>query len=494
MKNYIIALDQGTTSSRAIVFNKKHEVVASAHSEFLQIYPKPGWVEHDPSDLWASQSGVLNEVIAKAGISPKEIDSIAITNQRETTIVWDKITGKPIYNAIVWQCRRTQALCQELIEAGHGDYIKEATGLVVDAYFSATKIKWILDNVEGAQAKADKGELMFGTVDTWLIYKLTGGKVFATDYTNASRTMLFDIKNLRWDKKLLDIFNIPQSMLPKVLNSSDFYGEVNISGQLIPICAVIGDQQAALFGHTCFKAGSVKSTYGTGGFLLMNTKDKLVKSKHGLLSTISVSIDDKVEYAIEGSIFNAGSTIQWLRDELRLFSEADDTEYFSSKVSDNGGVYLVPAFTGLGAPYWDMDARGTIVGLTRGSNKNHLIRAGLESIAYQSYDILKAMENDSKLKISSIKVDGGASANNFLMQFQADILNTEIHKAKVLESSALGACFLAGLYTKFFDSKESLEKMSTVTKVYYPQMQKGDRKQYLKQWHKAVSRSLNWLE
>ena len=494
MKNYIIALDQGTTSSRAIIFNKDREIVTSAQSEFLQIYPKPGWVEHDPSDLWATQSGVLNEVIAKAGIKAEEIDSIAITNQRETTIVWDKNTGKPVYNAIVWQCRRTQPLCQNLIDAGYEDYIKATTGLVVDAYFSATKIQWILNNVEGAREKANNGDLMFGTVDTWLVYKLTGGKIFATDYTNASRTMLYDINNLKWDQKLLDIFDIPKSMMPKVLNSSDFYGEVNISGQLIPICAVVGDQQGALFGQTCFSAGSVKNTYGTGGFLLMNTKDKLVKSQNGLLSTIAIGLNNKVEYALEGSIFNAGSTIQWLRDELRLFSEAEDTEYFATKVKDNGGVYLVPAFTGLGAPYWDMNARGSIVGLTRGTSKNHIIRAGLESIAYQSYDVLKAMEEDSGLEISLIKVDGGASANNFLLQFQADILNREIHKAKILESSALGACYLAGLYTNFFESKASLEVNHLINKVYYPQMSYNERAFVLKMWHKAVDRSLNWLE
>lgn len=494
MKKYIIALDQGTTSSRAIIFNKNKEVVAQAQSEFLQIYPKPGWVEHDPNDLWASQSGVLNEVIAKAGIKPEEIDSIGITNQRETTIIWDKETGKPIYNAIVWQCRRTQAICEDLIKAGHQDYIQETTGLLIDAYFSATKIKWILDNVEGAREKADKGQLMFGTVDTWLVYKLTNNKVFATDYTNASRTMLYDINNLRWDDKLLEIFDIPKSMLPKVLNSSDFYGEVNISGNIIPICAVMGDQQSALFGQTCYDLGSVKSTYGTGGFILMNTKDKLVKSENGLLTTIAVGIDNKVEYALEGSIFNAGSTIQWLRDELRLFTEAEDTEYFASKVEDNGGVYLVPAFTGLGAPYWDMSARGSIVGLTRGTSKNHIIRAGLESIAFQSFDVLKAMESDSNIEISSIKVDGGASANDFLMQFQADILNKEIHKAEILESSALGACYLSGLYTKFFTTKEKLAEKHLIKKVYYPQISRDKREEILKFWHKAVTRSLDWLE
>ena len=492
MKKYIIALDQGTTSSRAILFDKSGEIIAQAQSEFLQIYPKPGWVEHDPNDIWASQSAVLNEVVAKAGISFEEIDSIGITNQRETTIIWDKKTGKPIYNAIVWQCRRTQKICEDLIRAGHQDYIQKTTGLLVDAYFSATKIKWILDNVEGAREKADRGELMFGTVDTWLVYKLTQHKVYATDYTNASRTMLYDINNLCWDDKILNILDIPKAMLPKVLNSSDFYGEVNLSGSMIPICSVIGDQQAALFGHTCFEAGSVKNTYGTGGFLLMNTKDKFVKSENGLLSTIAVGIDNQVEYALEGSIFNAGSTIQWLRDELRLFSEAEDTEYFAKKVEDNGGVYLVPAFTGLGAPYWDMSARGSIVGLTRGSNKNHIIRAGLESIAYQSYDVLKAMESDSKINLSKIKVDGGASSNNFLMQFQADILNKEIHKARISESSALGACYLAGLHSNFFSSKEELVKLNKVEKVFKPNIVKKERSELLKMWHKAVSRSLDW--
>ncbi len=494
MKKYIIALDQGTTSSRAIIFDQNRQIVGQAQSEFLQIYPKPGWVEHDPNDLWASQSGVLNEVIAKAGIKPEEIDSIGITNQRETTIVWDKNTGKPIYNAIVWQCRRTQDICEKLIADGHSQYIQKTTGLLVDAYFSATKIKWILDNVEGAREKANNGELLFGTVDTWLVYNLTRGKVFATDHTNASRTMLYDLNKLQWDDKILELLNIPKSMLPEVLNSSDFYGEVNISGQLIPICAVVGDQQSALFGQTCFQAGSVKNTYGTGGFLLMNTKDKIVRSENGLLTTIAISIDNKIEYALEGSIFNAGSTIQWLRDELRLFNEADDTDYFASKVADNGGVYFVPAFTGLGAPYWDMSARGSIMGLTRGTSKNHIIRAGLESIAYQSYDVLKAMEQDSKIKISSIKVDGGASANDFLLQFQADILNKEIHKAKITESSALGACYLSGLYTNFFKSKSDLEKSHDIKKVYYPQMNQEEREESLKMWHKAVSKSLKWLE
>ncbi len=414
---YIVALDQGTTSSRAILFDESQNIVGVAQKEFTQIYPNEGWVEHDPMEIWASQSGVLSEVIARAGISQHDIIALGITNQRETTIVWDKNTGKPVYNAIVWQCRRTAKICDELKKIeGFSDYIKDNTGLLVDAYFSGTKIKWILDNVEGAREKAEKGELLFGTVDTWLIWKLTNGKVHATDYTNASRTMLYNIKELKWDEKILETLNIPKSMLPEVKDSSGTFGYANLGGKgghRVPIAGVAGDQQSALFGQACFEEGESKNTYGTGCFLLMNTGEKFVKSNNGLITTIAIGLDGKVQYALEGSVFVGGASVQWLRDELKLISESRDTEYFARKVKDNGGVYVVPAFVGLGAPYWDMYARGAILGLTRGANKNHIIRATLESIAYQTKDVLKAMEEDSGIKLNGLKVDGGAAANNF---------------------------------------------------------------------------------
>lgn len=490
MKDYIITLDQGTTSSRAIIFDKDYNLITKAQTETTQIYPQQGWVEQDPMEIWATQSGVLNEVLARAGISPEQIETIGITNQRETTVVWNRHTGRPIYNAIVWQCRRTAPICDELYEAGLSDYIKANTGLIIDAYFSGTKVKWILDHVEGARELAERGDLLFGTVDSWLLYKLTGGKVHATDYTNASRTMLYNIKALEWDQTILNALNIPTSMLPKVCDSSHLYGYTNIQGYQIPITSMVGDQQAALFGQTCFNSGDVKNTYGTGCFLLMNTKDQFVESKNGLLTTIAIALDGKVEYALEGSVFVAGAVIQWLRDELGIIDDAADVEYFAQKVPDSGGVYFVPALTGLGAPYWDMDATGTIFGLTRGTNKNHIIRAALESIAYQSYDIMKAMEDDSRIKIKSLKVDGGASSNDFLMQFQADLLDVNVQRSFTPESTSLGACFLAGLQTGFFKDKTTLLNGQTKNKAWDNRISDEERKQKLAAWHHAIARTL----
>ncbi len=449
-----MALDQGTTSSRAIIFNHEGEIVQVAQKEFTQYYPKPGWVEHDPMEIWGTQSGVLREVLETAGIRPQEIAAIGITNQRETTVVWDKNTGRPIYNAIVWQCRRTANICDELKAKGLEDYIRENTGLVIDAYFSGTKIKWILDNIEGAREKAEKGDLLFGNIDTWLIWNLTrGGRVHVTDYSNASRTMIYNIKELKWDEKLLEELDIPAAMLPEVRLSSEVYGGVTdsktLGGAEIPIAGIAGDQQAALFGQACFQPGMAKNTYGTGCFMLMNTGEEAVTSKNGLLTTIAWGVDGKVEYALEGSIFVAGAVIQWLRDELHLITHAKDSEYFASQEEDNNGVYLVPAFVGLGAPYWDMYARGTIVGLTRGANSNHIIRAALESIAYQTRDVLEAMQEDSGIALQELRVDGGAVANNFLMQFQSDILGVPVHRPEVIETTALGAAYLAGLAVDF---------------------------------------------
>lgn len=494
MGKYVIALDAGTTSNRAIIFNKEREIVGVAQSEFTQIYPKPGWVEHDPMEIWATQSGVLTEVIAKAGIKADEIDSIGITNQRETTVVWDKNTGVPVYNAIVWQCRRTADICDRLVAAGHKEYVRDVTGLEIDAYFSGTKIQWILDNVEGVRERAEKGELLFGTVDTWLIWKLTEGKVHVTDYTNASRTMAYNIKELKWDEKMLELLNIPASMLPEVKNSSEVYGHTKIHGVDVPIAGAAGDQQAALFGQTCFNPGEAKNTYGTGAFLLMNTGSEAVKSENGLVTTIAVGIDGKVEYALEGSVFVAGAVVQWMRDELKLVETSYDTEYFASKVEDNGGVYVVPAFVGLGAPHWDSYARGAVFGLTRGANKNHLIRAGLESIAYQTADILIAMEKDSGVKLAALQVDGGASQNNFLMQFQADVLGTDVRRPVNTETTALGAAMLAGLATGFFESRESLKKTFEMDKEFYPSISGEKRAELMNGWHKAVERSLGWEE
>ena len=494
MKKYIIALDQGTTSSRAIVFDKNQNILGVSQKEITQIYPKEGWVEHNPMEIWASQYGVLQEVMAKININPKDIAAIGITNQRETTIVWDKTTGEPIYNAIVWQCRRTSKMIDQLKDSGIDKYVQKKTGLIPDAYFSATKIKWILDNVEGAREKADKGELLFGTVDTWLTWKMTEGEVHVTDYTNASRTMLYNIRELKWDEELLRIFNIPLSMLPQVKSSSEVYGYTSLKEWRVPIAGIAGDQQAALFGQTAFNKGEAKNTYGTGCFLLMNTGEELVESKEGLLTTIAIGIENKVQYALEGSVFVGGAVIQWLRDELKLISDASDSEYFASKVKDNGGVYLVPAFVGLGAPYWDMYARGTIFGLTRGTNKNHIIRAALESIAYQSKEVMETMEKESNIKIKTLKVDGGASKNKLLMQFQSDIMNVEVSRPIITETTALGAAYLAGLAVGFWKDRNELSKGWYESERYYPNMVEEDRNKLYSKWEKAVERSLGWEE
>ncbi|MDU5106169.1 glycerol kinase GlpK [Clostridium sp.] len=497
MKKYIIALDQGTTSSRAIVFDKEQNILGVSQKEFTQIYPKEGWVEHDPLEIWATQYGVLQEVIAKTNISQDEVAAIGITNQRETTIIWDKNTGVPVYNAIVWQCRRTAEICDNLKAKGLEGYIKENTGLVVDAYFSGTKIKWILDNVEGAREKAERGELLFGTVDTWLVWKLTNGKVHVTDYTNASRTMLYNIKDLKWDDKILEELNIPKSMLPEVRNSSEVYGYANLGGKAdvnVPIAGIAGDQQSALFGQTCFEKGEAKNTYGTGCFLLMNTGDEMVESKNGLLTTIAIGLDGKVQYALEGSVFVGGAVVQWLRDELKLVNDSADTEYFATKVDDNGGVYIVPAFVGLGAPHWDMYARGAIFGLTRGANRNHLIRAALESIAYQTKDLIDAMKEDVGTELKGIKVDGGASRNKFLMQFQADILGTNVIRPIISETTALGAACLAGLAVGFWKDKEEVKKFWHMSDEFEPKLDADKVSKYYNGWKKAVKRSLRWEE
>jgi len=494
-KKYIVALDQGTTSSRAVIFDEEQKIVSVAQREFTQIYPQESWVEHNAMEIWATQSSVLTEAIGKAGIGANDIIGIGITNQRETTVVWNKNTGKPVYNAIVWQCRRTASICDDLKARGLEDYVRENTGLVVDAYFSGTKIKWILDNVEGAREQAENGELLFGTIDTWLIWKLTEGKVHATDYTNASRTMIYNIKDLCWDEKMLTELNIPKSMLPEVKDSSGTFGYANLGGigaHRIPICGVAGDQQSALFGQACFEKGEAKNTYGTGCFMLMNTGTEMYKSKSGLLTTIAIGLDGKVEYALEGSVFVGGAVVQWLRDELKVIGEAKDTEYFASKVKDNGGAYFVPAFVGLGTPHWDMYARGTIIGLTRGTNKNHIIRAALESIAYQSRDLLDAMEKDSGISLKTLKVDGGACANNFLMQFQADIIGKTVDRPANLETTALGAAYLAGLAVGFWNSKEEIKKTWAVDKEFNPIMSDEDRARLHNKWKKAVKRALEW--
>jgi glycerol kinase len=495
MKKYLIALDQGTTSSRAIIFDKKGAIVASAQHEFEQIYPKAGWVEHDPMRIWGTQSGVFREVLETGRIEPNEIAGIGITNQRETTIVWDKKTGKPVYNAIVWQCRRTADICEELKLSGYEDMIKEKTGLLIDAYFSATKVKWILDNVEGARKKAEKGQLLFGTVDTWLIWNLTRGKAHITDYSNASRTMLFNINTLEWDDEILRILEIPKSMLPKVKSSSEIYGYTDkkmLAGAQIPIAGCAGDQHAALFGQNCFEKGMAKNTYGTGCFMLMNTGEKRVQSRKGLLTTIAWGLNGKVEYALEGSVFIAGAAVQWLRDELKMVSDAKETELFAASVKNSNGVYVVPAFTGLGAPYWDMYARGCIVGLTRGANKAHIIRATLESIAYQTKDILEAMKEDSGIELKSLKVDGGACSNNFVLEFQSDILDIPIVRPKMVETTALGAAFLAGLAVGFYKDKSEIEEIIEIDKEFTSTMSEKKRELLYKGWLKAVKRSFEW--
>ncbi|AUM96562.1 TPA: glycerol kinase GlpK [Clostridium botulinum] len=496
MEKYIMSLDQGTTSSRCIIFNKKGEVVSVAQKEFTQIYPKAGWVEHDPLEIWGKQAGVAGEALNIARISPEQIAGIGITNQRETTVVWNKRTGMPVYNAIVWQCRRTAGYCDELREKNIDKTIKEKTGLMLDAYFSATKIKWILDNVEGARELAEKGDLLFGNIDTWLIWNMTKGKVHVTDYTNASRTMLFNIHELKWDEELLEIFDIPKSMLPEVKPSSCVYGETDeiLFGVSIPISGDAGDQQAALFGQTCFNAGMAKNTYGTGCFLLMNTGEKAVDSKNGLLTTIAVGIDGKVEYALEGSVFIGGAVIQWLRDELRMVKTAQETEKYATAVEDNNGVYLVPAFVGIGAPYWDSYARGTILGLTRGAKKEHIIRAALESMAYQTHDVLKAMEEDSGIELKALKVDGGACQNNFLMQFQSDILGVQVDRPEVVETTALGAAYLAGLAVGYWKDRNEVSQNWAISKSFDPAMEDEKKEKLIKGWHKAVTKSMDWEE
>ncbi|MBR5617514.1 MAG: glycerol kinase GlpK [Oscillospiraceae bacterium] len=494
MNRYIISLDQGTTSSRAVIFDDHAQMRELVQKEFKQIYPQPGWVEHDPMEIYASQYAVLMEAVAKSGISGQEIAAIGITNQRETAIVWDRRTGKPVYNAIVWQCRRTADIVEQIHVDGLSDYIRENTGLIPDAYFSATKIKWILDHVDGARELAEQGHLLCGTVDTWLIWKLTEGRVFATDYTNASRTMLYNIRTLQWDSRLCDYFGIPASMLPEVKASSADYGTVSILGRDVPICGVAGDQQAALFGQACFGEGDVKNTYGTGCFLLMNTGSRFITSQNGLLTTIAASAGGPVQYALEGSVFVGGALIQWLRDEMRLISDAADTEYFAQKAGTNNGVYIVPAFTGLGAPYWDMYARGSILGLTRGADRNHIIRAALEAIAYQTMDVMGAMEQDTGLAIRRLKVDGGASNNNFLMQFQADIIGATVQRARVMETTALGAAYLAGLYAGVWRSTEEIARSWSVGQEYTPAMEQAEKEHLASRWHKAVQMCAGWAK
>ena len=496
MGTYIMALDQGTTSSRCILFNKSGEIVSVAQQEFTQIYPKPGWVEHDPLQIWATQMSVAIAAMGKAGVTSKDIAGIGITNQRETTVVWNRHTGLPVYNAIVWQCRRTSDYIDLLKSKGYDQDILEKTGLIADAYFSGSKIRLILDNVEGAREAAEKGDLLFGTIDTWLIWKLTGGEVFVTDYTNASRTMLYNIHELCWDEEILAVMNIPKCMLPEVKASSCIYGytQEGILGGSIPISGIAGDQQAALFGQCCFEAGEAKNTYGTGCFLLMNTGKEAVRSKNGLLTTIAASADGSIQYALEGSIFMAGAAIQWLRDEMKLIQSAGETEACAMEVEDSNGVYVVPAFTGLGAPYWDQYARGAVVGLTRGVNRNHFIRATLESLAYQTYDVLKAMEVDSNICLSSLKVDGGACANNFLMQFQSDILNTRVERPECVETTALGAAYLAGIAVGYWQDTDDIKKNWKLERTFETKMDEKKREESIYGWHEAVKRSYGWAK
>lgn len=494
MQKYIMALDQGTTSSRCIIFDKQGNICAMSQKEFTQFYPNPGWVEHDPMEIWSSQLAVATESMARLGIDAEQVAGIGITNQRETTIVWDRYTGEPVYPAIVWQCRRTSAMIDGLKESGFGKVVREKTGLVADAYFSASKIAWILENVPGARQKAEAGDLIFGTVDTWLIWNLTKGAVHVTDYTNASRTMLFDIHSLCWDEEILKYFRIPASMLPEVKPSSCIFGSTDplVFGEPIPIAGAAGDQQSALFGQCCFEQGEVKNTYGTGCFLLMNTGHQAIVSGAGLLTTIAASCGQEVEYALEGSVFVAGAAVQWLRDSMRMIKTASQTQEYAQNAEDTAGVYLVPAFAGMGAPYWDQYARGTIVGITRGCSKEHFIRAALESIAYQTVDVLHAMEKDSGLCLRSLKVDGGASANDFLMQFQADIINTPVHRPMCIETTALGAAYLAGLATGYWKSKEEIRENWQIGSVFTPSMEEEKRSLLLKGWNKAVKCALYW--
>lgn len=497
MSKYILALDQGTTSSRAIVFNHEQHIVATAQKEFTQYYPHAGWVEHNPLEILSSQYAVIQEVLSKNSISNGDLAALGITNQRETTIVWNKKTGKPVYNAIVWQCRRTATMCDKLREIdGFEDYVRDATGLLLDAYFSGTKVKWILDNVEGACEQAERGELLFGTVDSWLVWNLTDGALHITDYSNAARTLLFNIGTLQWDERILKTLGIPVSMLPEVRNCSEVYGETNLDreGSKVSIAGIAGDQQAALFGQACFEQGMVKNTYGTGSFIIMQTGKKQKKSENGLLTTIAWGIHGEITYALEGSVFVSGAVIQWLRDELKMLHDAKDSEYLASKVKDTQGVYVVPAFVGLGAPYWDSYARGAILGLTRGTSREHIIRAALECIAYQSRDVIESMVKDSGMPLPELRVDGGASANNFLMQFQADIIGQKVVRPVVTETTALGAALLAGLAVGFWKDQEEIAKAWKEDVVFEPTMSLSERDSLYKGWQKAVSRTREWEE
>jgi glycerol kinase len=488
---YIIALDQGTTSSRAVLFNQAGQIIDITQKEFTQIFPHSGWVEHDPDEIWRSQNDVLSLLLRRNNVEASDIAGVGITNQRETTVVWNKLTGEPITNAIVWQDKRTADICEEMKEAGLESYVKERTGLVIDSYFSATKIAWILRNIEGAREMAERGDLAFGTIDTWLIWKLTKGMVHATDYSNASRTLLYNIKDLKWDQKLLEFLNIPESMLPDVRPSSFHFGDFELNGYKIPIAGVLGDQQAALFGQACFEPGAAKNTYGTGCFVLMNTGEQLYYSKSGLVTTIAWGLDGKVEYALEGSIFIAGAAVQWLRDGMKLIDQASDTEFFANKASGHDDVYMVPAFAGLGAPYWDMYARGAIFGLTRDTGKNHIIKATLQSLAYQSRDVLEAMEKDSEIVLRTLKVDGGAAANDLLMQFQSDILGVDVERPEIIESTAQGSAYMAGIFVGLW-KKEDILHNRKINSVFEPAISKEKRDILYSGWQKAVQRTMNW--
>lgn len=489
METYILSLDQGTTSTRAILFNKKGEIVHTAQREFTQYFPKPGWVEHNANEIWGSVLAVIAELLSSSTVKPEQIAGIGITNQRETAVVWDKETGNPVYNAIVWQSRQTSGICDELKEKGYSDTIRDKTGLLIDAYFSGTKVKWILDNVEGAREKADQGKLLFGTIDTWLIWKMSGGKAHVTDYSNASRTLMYNIHELKWDDELLEILTVPKSMLPEVRPSSEIYAHTvsyHFFGKEIPIAGAAGDQQAALFGQACFTEGMAKNTYGTGCFMLMNTGEKAIRSENGLLTTLAWGIDGKVEYALEGSIFVAGSAVQWLRDGMRMVKSAADSQSYADRVDTTDGVYVVPAFVGLGTPYWDSDVRGSVFGLTRGTTKEHFIRATLESIAYQAKDVLSAMEADSGIKLKTLRVDGGAVKNDFLMQFQGDILNVPVERPVINETTALGAAYLAGLAVGYWESREDIASQWAIERSYEPKMEEEQRETLYKGWKKAV--------
>ncbi|WP_033827626.1 glycerol kinase GlpK [Bacillus andreraoultii] len=493
MEKYILAIDQGTTSTRAILFNKKGEIVHVAQKEFTQIFPQPGWVEHNADEIWGTVLAVMATLLAESQVKPEQIAGIGITNQRETAVVWDKETGNPIYNAIVWQSRQTAEICEDLKAKGYDQLFREKTGLLIDAYFSGTKVKWILDNVEGAREKADQGKLLFGTIDTWLIWKLSGGRAHVTDYTNASRTLMYNIYELKWDDELLEILGVPKSMLPDVRPSSEVYSKTvdyHFFGYEIPIAGVAGDQQAALFGQACYQQGMVKNTYGTGCFMLMNTGEKAVKSEHGLLTTIAWGLDGKVEYALEGSIFVAGSAIQWLRDGLRMFNDAKESESYASRVASTEGVYMVPAFVGLGTPYWDSEVRGAVFGLTRGTTKEHFIRATLESLAYQTRDVISAMEKDSGIDLKTLRVDGGAVQNNFLMQFQSDILNVPVERPVVSETTALGAAYLAGLAVGYWENQEEIAKQWAVDQKFDPKMEERERDELYTGWKKAIQATM----